>query len=416
MIKKTLYSFILSLLCFYTASAAEFKASLYSEVGFASLNGNSALNPDNLYDIDEFRFYNRGTFTAKDSFKDHINGLITLEGLYIPQDFFHDRRGLKQLQIKELCVDVLERNFTVRIGKQYLKWGDGTFFNPSSDILNHKRNPLRPLAEAEGNQFVHITAPVNDGLTAELLVIQSDENGRGIKAVEDVAVLPKLSFSLGNLSGFFLAEMQKHAGPLYGTALNYVNSWSEYTDLAFFIESQLKTYTKRYEVVKNMRDFAIKEESGDSFFLLVMGARLQHSFAELGWLDGVSFLAEYYYDEENWSHNDFKHYIDYLRDSRLSNLHSKVLSLGESFKNSRYYIYSGLLLHSLFIQEFYILNSTVINLEDSSVIWIPDVYYTFANQNATVGMRSYCFLGSSRSEFGNSPTHYQVMAYLEFSF
>jgi hypothetical protein len=415
--RKEVICFVVFLLAWSCiAFAIEFKASIYSELAGASLNSNSALNPDNIYDLHTFRFYNRGTVTVKNTYNDYINSFITLESLYIPQDIFPDRRGLRQLKVKELCVDLLERHFTARIGKQYLKWGGGTFFNPSSDILNHRRNPLRPLNEAEGNRFVHITAPVNNTLTAELIVIQSDENGIGIKAIEDIAVLPKISFSHGNLSGFLLAEMQKHAGPLYGTALEYAYAAGEYTDLALFIESQLKTYTQQYRVVQNAQGFEVKKINGDSFFLFVAGARLQHSFAEAGWLDGVSLLFEYNFDEENWNHNDYKNYINYLRELQYSNMQSQVLSIGESFKNSRHYIYSGLLLHSFFIKDFYILNSAVVNLGDSSIAWIPDVYYMFANQNATVGMRSYIFSGNSHSEFGSSPLHYQIMGYLELSF
>ncbi|MBN2108212.1 MAG: hypothetical protein JW832_12380 [Deltaproteobacteria bacterium] len=413
---KKIFSFVvlaLALTC--PARAAEFKASVYSESGYAPLSENSALNPDNRYGLERFRFYNRGSLTAKNSFNEYINGLITLEGLYIPDDYFPDRRSLTQLKVKELCVDVRMTGVTARIGKQYIKWGGGTFFNPSSDILNHRRDPLRPLVEAEGNRFAHILAPLNSAITAELVVLQSDEHGPRPKDVEDWAVVPKLSFSFESLSGFLLAEMQPDAGPLYGTSLEYVCASGEFSDLALFVESQLKTSTKRYEIEPGAYGPAAKKESGDSFFLLVAGARIQHSFAEAGWIDGISLLAEYYFDTENWEHEDYRKYIKSLRDSRGS-VHTAVLSAGESFKNSRDYIYGAVLLNSVCMRDLSVLNGAVVNLQDSSFIWIPDVYYTFASQNATVGLRSYCFFGGGRSEFGSSPLQYQLMAYLELFF
>lgn len=417
--KQTLVFFALMLACFSPACAAEFRASIYSETAYASLDRSSPLTPDNSYDLDHFRLYNRGSLTAKDSFNEHIKGLITLEGLYIPEDIDPVRRSLTQLKIKEVYADLRAPGLSARIGKQYLKWGGGTFFNPSSDILNHRRNPLRPLVEAEGNQFAHVTAPLSSELTAELAVVRSDEHGRGPKGFEDWAFVPKLSFSRGSLSGFLLAEMKSDAGPLYGTALDYVCSAGQFTDLDFFMESQLKTYTDRYEVDPQRYGYSIEKKSGDSFFLFVGGARVQHSLPETGWLDGISFLFEFCFDTENWTRRDYKHYLDALQhshDLQGGNLQQPAETLADSFHNSPHYVYSGVLLNSLFIQDFYVLNSAVANLEDGSFIWIPDMYYTFNNQNATVGVRSYCFFGRGSSEFGSAPLHYQAMAYLELSF
>ena len=421
--KKFFSAGVLALALICPAGAAEFKGSVYSETAYASLDRGSTLNPGNSYDLDHFRFYNRGSLTAKDSFNEYIKGLISLEGLYIPQDIDPARRSLTQLKIKELYVDLSASSLSARIGKQYIKWGSGTFFNPSSDILNHRRNPLRPLAEAEGNRFAHVTAPLgSSGLTAELAVIQSDEHRTGLRAVEDFAVVPKLSFSTGSLSGFVLAEMQQHAGPLYGTALDYVCSAGQFTDLDFFMESQVKTYTKRYVVEPGRYGYTAQKQSGDSFFLFVGGARLQHSLPEASWLDGISLLFEYYFDTENWTRRDYKRYLDAAKDIhdmqglQGSSLQYTTGQLAESFHNSRHYVYGGVLLSSLFMRDFYVLNSAVFNMEDGGFIWIPDMYYTFNNQNATVGLRSYCFFGRNNSEFGSAPLHYQAMAYLELSF
>ncbi len=116
-----------------------------------------------------------------------------------------------QFLVKELYVDLMSDALNARAGKQYIKWGSGTFFTPT-DVVNLRRDPLRPINEAEGSTFVQLTVPVSAALNFDLICPIRTAEGEPTR----VPVIPRISFSAGGLSGFAFTMLESGEQALYG--------------------------------------------------------------------------------------------------------------------------------------------------------------------------------------------------------
>ena len=77
---------------------------------------------------------------------------------YIPKAY--SSNGVEScLEIKDLYIDYLNDVFNLGIGRQYIKWGNATFFNPF-DIINLDRDLLRPIDEDSSHIAFQIATSV----------------------------------------------------------------------------------------------------------------------------------------------------------------------------------------------------------------------------------------------------------------
>ncbi len=416
---------------------ASIRVNLYSEFGSQDYDTFRVINRSNRLMFNRFRCFNRGSLIVKSSLGSMANGFLRLDGVYTPVDFylasFKSNESLSAIfdqtttretnfKIKAVYIDTLARYFTLRIGKQFIKWGSGTFFNPI-DVINYKRDPLRPIEEAEGNPFVHFTFPFDVNFSMELLgIVIPDEDGNKTETAGEMPFVPKLSVNMGNFSLFAFSKFQQGAGPVHGTELNCAIPVGDYSDLTLFAQGLFKNQSSREEFIFDKQDQTYKPMplTDSSYRAYLVGSRLQHTFTDIDWLEGMNFALEYYYDNENWSKNSFRNYLKFLEqeEHRFTEVFTayNIFDLDRQFRNSHKYLFGNLTFRSLFQEDFQVGCSLVLNIDDSSYLMIPDISYTFANQNATTGLKGNFFRGSDDTEFGSYPLEYQIFYYTSFAY
>ena len=151
---------ILYLILFFSqyADAAEISGDVSAEYSTRKINNSSFLNPDNVNEENSVAYIMKGSMMLKNEFNENSNGMIKLEAKYAPAEYKKEDIGEK-IYIKEMYLDLLAEYFSVRAGKQFLKWGDCVFFNPA-DVVNISRDPLRPISDAAGSPFIQLSVPV----------------------------------------------------------------------------------------------------------------------------------------------------------------------------------------------------------------------------------------------------------------
>lgn len=416
---------------------ASIRVNLFSEFGSQDYDTFRVINRSNRLMFNRFRCYNRGSLIVKSSLGSMANGFLRLDGVYTPVDFYlasfksnepvsaiFDQTTTREtnFKIKAVYIDTLARYFTLRIGKQFIKWGSGTFFNPI-DVINYKRDPLRPIEEAEGNPFVHFIFPFDVNFSMELLgIVIPDEDGDRTETAGEMPFVPKLSVNMGNFSLFAFSKLQQGAGPVHGTELNCALPVGDYSDLTLFAQGLFKNQSSREEFIFDKQDQTYKPVplTDSSYRAYLVGSRFQHTFTDLDWLEGMNFALEYYYDNENWSKNSYRNYLKFLEqeEHRFTEVFTayNIFDRDRQFRNSHKYLFGNLTFRSLFQEDFQVGCSLVLNIDDSSYLMIPDISYTFANQNATTGLKGNFFRGNDDTEFGSYPLEYQIFYYTSFAY
>ena len=139
-------------------SAYQLSADLGVEYWARRVRYSSGLNPGNINDENQFSNLITGSVSFKNDFSDNINGMIRLGAESAPARYRNSDPS-ERVYIRETYIDFLQENYSVRVGKQFIKWGDGVFFNPS-DVVNISRDPLRPANDAEGVSFAQLAVPL----------------------------------------------------------------------------------------------------------------------------------------------------------------------------------------------------------------------------------------------------------------
>ncbi len=425
------------------AQAIDVRGFVYLEGDYQDINTKSPLNPDDIYELNKVQNFIRGTVTLKSPVGESATGVIKLEGQSYPVRFmstpdFSDQQQNPNTQtrsqnnqingtaesndkifLKEIYIDAHHKHFSVRAGKQYVKWGSSMFFFPI-DVINYHRDPLRPLDEAEGNPMLNLSIPFESYLQLELIgVVRYGDTNKP----QNVPGIAKLSFSHDRISGFYFAQVQSESRPVYGLNLEYAFSPVRDLSLTLYAQGLYKFDSSRSRVVPDDREtYVVRDMDRDGYFAGVAGGRAVYNFTETKWIDGIEFALEYYYDEDNWSRNDYERYCDYLDHVRTVDPanakyhHYLALSYYRMFKNSRQYVYSLLSLQNVILTDLTLGIEYVHNIEDGSGLLVPGGAYRFDNGEAEFGARVFINWGGSTSEFGTLMQRIMGLAYIQKSF
>lgn len=420
--------FLFVILFIFSAGAAfsfQFKGDIYGELAGQDINSSSYFNPGNMHQVGDRQYYMRSNLIFKNDFSEYLNGVVNVEGQYYPAYYtlFHPyaasdpnaqaNNTKERLFIKEAYLNLMTSAFVFSMGKQYIKWGKGTFFNPS-DVINFNRDPLRPKDEAEGNPFVSMALPIQSFLTLEAITVVENKENQQRTSLSSLPFIPKLSFSAGSFGGFVFGVFQNNKKPIYGLNLDYAFSLGENSSITLYAEGiyLMKSYRQRVS-----ESLTYEPMPDKNYQAVSAGTRIQTPVTSLKWLEGVSISLEYYYNNENWSKNDLIRYYNKL-DTTKSNINAHVADIlyFEPYKNSWHYGYAGLYLTNFIKQNLTFGQDFVMNFEDHSFLYMPSLVFSFDNTNAEVGLKSIVYIGSNKSEFGNSISKFNIIGFTQISF
>jgi hypothetical protein len=381
--------------------AAEFGGEIGAEVASQHLNGSSRFNPGNVQQLRTFSYFMTGDLWFKNEFNQSANGFIKLESRYRPASFDKNDETQK-IVISEIYIDLVSDWCSIRAGKQFIKWGDGVFFNPA-DVVNASRDPLRPSNEAEGNPVIHISIPIQSYATIDLLgIVREGETD----STSDLPAVFRISSGSGNMSMFGYAMVQKNRTPVYGYNADFVLSLSDEADLTMYTEGILRKSSRLSYIDSNGTVAARKD---GMYWGTTIGGRINLKFPAFRHFDKWTVMAEYYRNDENWSRGEYGNMYDHL---------PADITIGKQyvpFRGGRQYLYSNLSVSNVFISFLSIDSGVVLNLEDRSGIALESLSYQY-NDNTEIGGRSEFYFGRNDTEFGNALITRKIGVYAKISF
>jgi hypothetical protein len=327
--------------------------------------------------------------------------MIKLEAKYAPAEYKKEDIGEK-IYIKEMYLDLLAEYFSVRAGKQFLKWGDAVFFNPA-DVVNISRDPLRPISDAEGSPFIQLSIPIYSIASFDFLgIVRENETEK----TSDIPLCGRFSASSGNLSGFIYMMKENGKDPITGFDFSFVTALTNETSVSLFSEGYYKKESDR----KYIDDIlSVRTRNSENYFGAAGGFRLNINFPSLKRFDKLEFIAEYYYDNENFSRGEF---------DNLAAGSKTDLSLAQyyiPFKSSQHYGYTNISLENCIFYQVTFSTGYVLNFSDKSSIIIPSLLYKY-NDNCDIEIRSAFYSGKNDSEFGNAVSKWNITFFAKVFF
>jgi hypothetical protein len=385
---KNIIIIIITILFFSQyANAAEISGDVSAEYSARTINNSSFLNPDNINNENSAAYIIKGSLILKNEFNENSNGMIKLEAKYAPAEYREEDIG-EEIYIKEMYIDLLVNYFSLRAGKQFLKWGDCVFFNPA-DVVNISRDPLRPVNEAEGSPFIQLSVPVYSFASFDFLgIVREDKTEKSA----DIPVFAKFSASGGNLSGFVYMMKERSNNPVTGFDLSFVATLTSETSVSLYSEGYYKTESDR-KYINN--ELSVTTRKQNQYFGAAGGFRMNMNFPSLKRLDKVEFIAEYYYDNENFSSHEF----DNLAAGCKANLDLARYYI--PFKSAQQYGYANISIENFIFYQLTFSAGCVLNIPDKSTILVPSFQYKYSD-NCDLETRGAIYNGKNNSEFGNA--------------
>ena len=383
-----------------SAIAAEYGGEVGAETAGQKLNADSRFNPDNALRLNSMSYYMTGDLWFKNSFNPDANGFVKIQTQYRPASFRRDEQKEKII-LREVYLDFLGDICNIRVGKQYLKWGDGVFFNPA-DVINASRDPLRPIDEAAGNPVAHLSIPIKSYATIDFLGVVR----YGSRSFSDIPAVCRISSGAGPVGAFVYGVAQRHRKPVFGYDVNSVFAFTEETDAVIYTEGIIR----RESDMKFVETDGTVSQRGDGrYWGTAAGMRINMKFPALRRFDSWSLVAEYYRCNENWNRSEYGNMYDNLPGN------SGLGAYYAEFRGGRQYVYGGLSVSNAVLNYLTVECGAVLNCGDRSGIAMERVSYQY-NDNTEIGSRGEFYFGKRESEFGNAVISRRVSGYAKISF
>lgn len=385
--KRLVIFFVFNAIVITNVYTAEISGGVGSEYQSRKLNSSSVFNPDNVNKENTMEYKVKGSLTLKNDFDEKANGMIKLEIEHCPASYKNEDEGEK-ITIKEMYLDILHEYFSVRAGKQFLKWGDCAFFN-LSDVVNVTRDPLKEIKDAEGISFAQLSIPVMSFAAFDIIgIVKDNETDSSSK----VPLCFRISVSGQNISGFAYVMKEKNRNTVQGYSFSIVSSLTNETSLSIYSEGYFATESRMKYIDK---DYSANMREKSKYFGSSGGLRLNINFPTIKKFDKLELIAECCVNNENLNSKEFSRLIEAARtDIAFSEYYAP-------YKASRYYGYACVSLENFIIYSATLSLGGVYNLSDKSCILLPSLKYAYGD-NIDFDVKSELYFGDSDSEFGNA--------------
>ena len=322
---------------------------------------------------------------------------IDLNFTYFPRTFNYNSI-VQSVNIVEAYVDVVNELFSFRLGKHFIKWGSGVCFNPV-DIINLKKDPLSYTSFNQGKPGIDLTFPIMDFSSISLISIVEGLTANFI----DLPLIIQYDLFFGMFDGFLFVDFQRNYKPLYGANFDYTFSAENNCSLKIYSQFKYKQDTYRRFIGRSNDILVPYIMTNEHYISALIGGNFFYSFTESILIDGISLFIECYYDEENWSRQNFTNFLsllDSISINGISQYYSSVISSYEPLKNSHFYLFAMLGFQGLLIKESSLSLGFILNIEDMSYITMPSISYKI-NDETICKFSANSYNGKSDSEFGN---------------
>lgn len=285
--------------------------------------------------------------------------------------------------IKEFFVDTnWDNKVYFRIGKQYLKWGQGYYWNPT-DFINASQKDFMNMNQVMAGTFgakLHIPSGVKQN-------IYFFASMNGINSVHDMSLSGKYEFLVKNTEMSFSTRINN------GLKLDY----------GFDITGRIFKLDYRGELaVVNGENYNFIDEntlniinkSGEFIPRASLGFTQYFTVGDIK--DKISLTAEFYYNQAGYDPKIVER-IATETDS-IKKRNALQYYSGNLYKNSKYYMALFGSVQKFIVPEMTLNLNTMMNLVDNSAVLTAGVSYVPALTDLTVNFSINGFLGAPNTE------------------
>lgn len=267
------------------------------------------------------------------------------------------------LRLKEFFLDFSwQRRVYFRVGKQFLQWGRGYFWNPTDLINVEMKDLLDPEEKREGNYGLKVTVPC--GLTrSACLYIR-------MEGVEDPAALPvagKYTFLTGNTEMAVSGWFKQGFAPVYGFE---VSTRLFRTDFRGELSLSCGENKPRldYETLTPVKL--------DKEWVYAAAVGFTKTFDHKEVKERFSFTGEYYYNHTGYTRNIFTRIMEVPDPAQRLSLQTEYLSrYYQPYRNSRHYLAFLASMRRFIKTDLTFQANGVVNLVDGSAVLGVGVSY-----------------------------------------
>jgi hypothetical protein len=334
---------------------------------------------------------------------DVVNSIDNLEvSGPTPEISFLPKEYIK-LNIKEFFVDTNWKNKVYfRTGKQYLKWGQGYFWNPTDFINVSRKDFLNMNAVQEGVFGAKITVPSGVKQNAYFFV---DMNNA--QKFSDTALAGKYEFLIKNTEMSLSASIQKDREPFYGFDIS-----GRIWNLDYHGEISLKD-VGNYKVL-DYNTLSLPARSGELSPQVCLGFTKFFTVGDIK--DRVSLNAEFFYNQAGYDQNIIGRIASEPDTGTRELAQTAFIMNYQPFMISKYYLALFGSVQKFIVSEMTLNINSMVNLVDRSTVLTAGIGYIPALTDMAINFSVNGFLGEPNTEATFSGNRWSVSLGTRISF
>lgn len=321
-----------------------------------------------------------------------IKGFLSVGVDYYPaiSDLMRSQLGLSpnitdytSIGIKEFFVDTNWKNkIYFRTGKQYLKWGQGYFWNPT-DFINTDKKDFLNMNQVMSGTFgtkIHVPSGVKQNL---YFFVGAD----GANQFNDISLSGKYEFLVKNTEMAFSTRIKNDLKPVYGFDIT-----GRLLQLDYRGEISL-TDGENCEVL-DYTTLGTVTKSGELIPRASFGFTKYFTVGEIK--DQISVTTEFYYNQAGYDRNILERIAQEPDGVTKNTAIAKYTA--NLYSNSKYYFALFGSVQKFIVPEMTLGLNSMMNLDDKSAVLVAGLSYVPALTDLQINFNITGYLGAANTE------------------
>lgn len=350
-----------------------------------------------------------GDFFTDIRLKDGIKGFLSFEVNDPPLS----STSTQNTTVDEFFVDTnLNNKVYFRIGKQYLKWGQGYFWTPTDFIDTARKNFFNMDQVMPGTFGAKIQIP--SGVKQNLYFFIGGDNSQTVN--EDLSLSGKYEFLVKNTEMSFSASVLKARSPIYGFEINgRIFKQLDYRGEISLTDGSNYSYLdyQTLDTVYGSSGLVPCSSFGFTKYWTVKDIK-----------DQISLTTEFYYNGAGYDQNIIQRIAESgntaVKDSYFNILNNQPdyfqLNMYQPFLNSKYYAALFGSVQDFIIPEITFNLNGIMNMVDSSAVVTAGISYVPKVIDMEIDFNIYDYLGAPNTEATFSGNRWSLNLQTKISF
>lgn len=296
-----------------------------------------------------------------------------------------ETQDFTRIRINEFFIDANANNKVYfRIGKQYLKWGQGYFWNPADFINTTKKDFFNMDAIASGVFGTKIQLPFGVKQNIYSFIGMNDA-----KTFNDLSLSGKYEFLIKNTEMSLSASIKNDRQPFYGFDI---------TGRVFGLDYRGEIGLKNGLNYTRLDYNSLSAQSGGDGLIPQVSLGFSKFFTVKDIKDQIGLNVEFFYNQAGYDQNIIQRIAD-ESDLTVRETAQTIYSTNyQLFMNSKYYFALFGSVQKFIVPEMTLNINSMMNLVDKSAVLTTGISYIPALTDMSVNFNINTFLGAPNTE------------------